>query len=1203
MRAAFSKIFSIFFLLFYCSFLFSAENGVVRFTENKGQWNGNILFELKINNGSMFLEQNRITYHFIHEEDLEKLHGHHHGDENSKFKTQNSNNHKHKGKHAHGSPDTRHSSLDTFTIRHHAFYVNFKNANASAKIKTEKPFLYYTNYFRGNDAKHWASNVKSYNEITYQDLYNGIDLHFGEQNQRLKYEFVVAPLADVANIQLEFEGVENIYLNNGRLIYETSVNKIEELKPYSYQIINGKQKEIASAFVLNGKNVTFTFPNGYDKNFPLVIDPVLIFSSFTGSQADNFGFTATYNDAGDLYAGGIARGAGYPTTAGAYQSTYAGGLIQGNFELGFDADISISRFSSDGSTYLYSTYIGGSVNDQPHSLVVDSDTNLVILGRTNSNNYPVTSGAFDVTYNGGFDIIVTKLSKDGTSLIGSTFMGGSGDDGVNIFVDPFSIGSLKYNYADDSRSEVIVDAQNNIYVSASTKSVNFPTTTGAYRTTLAGNQDACVFKLNENLTSLIWGTYIGGAGDDAGYSLVLDSVGNVYTCGGTNSTNFPVTSNANVTNYQGGQADGFIAKLSANGSALLHATYLGTVAYDQCFFIQLDDNQNIYLFGQTEGVIPATPGTYSNAGSGQFIISLLPDLSAIRFSTSVGTGKGTPDISPTAFLVDNCRNIYLSGWGSRIISNATISTTGLPVTSDAFQPTTNGGDFYFMVLSENASQLLYATFFGGNQSTEHVDGGTSRFDKNGVIYQAVCAGCGGFNDFPTTPGVVSNTNNSQIPQRNCNVGVIKFQITFNNVGVNITTDKVNGCVPLEVSFDANGFQTDEYEWNFGNGLTSTSPNPTVTFTQPGVYNVTLYGRNTSCPGLDLIDSSFITITVIDDSVFAGFNYVVTGDCDSNIVSFTSTSVNANTFFWDFGDGNTSTLENPQHSYLAPGTFEVMFIARNDSACNVADTLLQTVAVIVGFKNNILLTQDTICEGGFVGFANSHYNVNNDAQFFWNFGNGNTSTLNNPEINYNTAGVYTVTLITVDSTYCNITDTVTSTIYVIENNIVANFAVDSVYELFQDIAFQNLSENATAYFWDFDDGNFSTAINPVHRYKNDGNFTPCLTASNALGCSDSICKPLRILFVGLVDVANAFSPNKDGQNDIIYVKGYGIEELEFRIYNRWGQLIFESNDISVGWDGTFKGVPQEAEVYVYTLKAKFKDGVETGLRKGNITLLR
>jgi gliding motility-associated-like protein len=871
--------------------------------------------------------------------------------------------------------------------------------------------------------------------------------------------------------------------------------------------------------------------------------------------------------------------------------------------LGFDADISISRFNSDGSAYLYSTYIGGSLNEQPHSLVVDSDTNLIILGRTNSNDYPITSNAYDNNFNGGFDIVVTKISKDGSVLIGSTYIGGSGDDGINIFVDPFSIGSLKYNYADDSRSEVIVDAQNNVYVAASTKSVNFPTTAGAYQSTLGGSQDACIFKMNADLSSLIWSTYLGGSADDAGYSIVLDSSENIYTCGGTNSANFPTTSNANVTNYQGGLADGFIAKLNATGTTLLNATYLGTNAYDQCFFIQLDDNQNIYLFGQTEGVIPATSGVYSNNGSGQFIISLLPDLSATRFSTTIGTGKGSPDISPTAFLVDNCRNIYLSGWGSRIISNATISTTGLPITPDAFQATTDGGDFYFMVLSENASQLLYATFFGGDQSTEHVDGGTSRFDKNGIIYQAVCAGCGGFNDFPTSPGVVSNTNNSQIPQRNCNVGVIKFQITFNNVDVNITSDKVRGCVPLTVSFDANGFQADEYEWNFGAGITSNIVNPTITFTQPGTYNVSVYGRNTSCPGLDLIDSSFATIVVIDDSVFAGFTYTVEGDCDSNIVLFNSTSINANSFFWDFGDGNTSVLENPQHSYVTPGSFVVKFVATNDSACNVADTIIQTVNVIVGFKNNILLSEDTVCEGTTINVSNTHYNVNNNAQFIWDFGNGSTSNIYNPEVFYSTPGTYIVKLITVDSSFCNISDTISATVIIVPNNVKADFFIEAEYELFEDITFQNLSENATSYFWNFDDGNSSTQVNPVHRYKIDGDYTPCLTAYNTLGCSDSICKPLRILFVGIIDIANAFSPNKDGQNDIIFVKGYGIEEIEFRIYNRWGQLIFESNDINVGWDGTFKGVPQEAEVYVYTLKAKFKNGVETDLRKGNITLLR
>jgi gliding motility-associated-like protein len=195
------------------------------------------------------------------------------------------------------------------------------------------------------------------------------------------------------------------------------------------------------------------------------------------------------------------------------------------------------------------------------------------------------------------------------------------------------------------------------------------------------------------------------------------------------------------------------------------------------------------------------------------------------------------------------------------------------------------------------------------------------------------------------------------------------------------------------------------------------------------------------------------------------------------------------------------------------------------------------------------------------------------------------------------------LITVDSSFCNISDTISATVIIVPNNVKADFFIEAEYELFEDITFQNLSENATTYFWNFDDGNSSTQVNPVHRYKIDGDYTPCLTAYNTLGCSDSICKPLRILFIGIIDIANAFSPNKDGQNDIIFVKGYGIEEIEFRIYNRWGQLIFESNDINVGWDGTFKGVPQEAEVYVYTLKAKFKNGVETDLRKGNITLLR
>lgn len=1163
-----------------------AEPGLVRFTENKGQWEAKILYKLRLNTGALFLESNRLTYHFISEEDIQKF-AHVHVDEFD-------------------DPilPIENDTTSQFPVRHHAFYVNFKNANPHPKLLSAKPFEGIYNFFLGNQPEKWASKVSSFNEITYQSLYPGIDLIFGENEGHLKYEFVLQAGANPNNIALEFEGIDKIYIQNQKLYYTTSVNVIEELRPYSYQIIDGKKKEVASLFSLQQQTVSFQFPNGYDNRYPLIIDPVVVFSSYTGSLADNFGFTATYDESGKAHIGGIARGAGYPTTPGAFQSNYAGGVIQGNFEIGFDADMAISKFTEDGTSLIYSTYIGGSTNDQPHSLVIDKDSNLVILGRSNSVNFPVSVNAFDPTPNGVFDIVVVKLNKDGSALIGSTYVGGSANDGVNMFENPFLTGSIKYNYADDSRSEIIVDDSSNIYIAASTNSSNFPITQGAYQTSLSGGQDACVMKFNSDLSQLFWSTFLGGNNDDAAYSLVLDKSGNIITCGGTNSINFPITSGTLNSTFQGGRADGFVTKLNNSGSTILQSTYIGTNAYDQNYFVQLDGDENIYLLGQTEGNFLITPGTYNNNNSGQYIIGLSPNMSIVRFSTRIGANDGFPDISPTAFLVDNCRNIYLAGWGAQIISGATIGTAGLPTTPDGFQLTTDNNDFYFMVLSENASQLLYGSFFGGTQSSEHVDGGTSRFDKNGVMYEAVCAGCGGFNDFPTTPGVVSNTNNSQVPQRNCNMGIIKFQIAFNSVDVNITTDVVSGCSPLTVNFNGNGFQTDNYQWDFGNGQTSNLENPQITYTQPGTYFVSLFGRDTSCRDLTLVDSSFTTIIVRNDSVSADFTLLVTGDCDSNTIFFTSITNNANDFLWDFGDGNTSSLPNPTHSYSTPGIFTVTFTARNDSACKTNKTLQKTVEIVVGFNNSIQVDVDTICPNLAVNFTNTHQSVNSDALFFWDFGDGFTSNESQPSHLFENAGTFTVSLITIDSSFCNIIDTSIKTIVVLPNNVLADFELEKEeFNLFEPIIFKNLSQNASNYFWDFGDGNSATEFEPTHEYRLDGTYIVCLSASNNFGCEDSICKSLKILFEGIVDVANAFSPNGDGENDVLFVKGFGITELEFKIYNRWGELVFESNNINIGWDGSFKGRAQEAEVYVYTLKAKFENGVETSLRKGNITLLR
>ena len=276
-----------------------------------------------------------------------------------------------------------------------------------------------------------------------------------------------------------------------------------------------------------------------------------------------------------------------------------------------------------------------------------------------------------------------------------------------------------------------------------------------------------VFKLDYSLSNLLWSTYIGGSGDDAVYSIDIDNNYNVYAAGGTNSTDIKTSPNAFHKNYQGGSADGFVVKISADGSTLLDATYFGSPNYDQAYAVKLDKSFYPYIAGQTKasGSSLIYNAGYKTPNSGQFLAKLTPALDTIKWSTVFGTGNGRPNISISAFAVDICNKIYLAGWGrewadfSDTITWDNINgTKNMDITPDAIQKQTDGEDFYIMVMDKDASQLYYATYFGELHydscffsGHDHVDGGTSRFDKKGNIYESACASCGACQHFPTYP--------------------------------------------------------------------------------------------------------------------------------------------------------------------------------------------------------------------------------------------------------------------------------------------------------------------------------------------------------------------------------------------------------------------------------------------------------------------
>lgn len=1184
---------------------------LIKFTENKNQWNKEVLYRAQLDGGVLFLEKNCFTYSFYDKETLRKNHI---GDKTL-------------------SPVTDESVRKIEPIRSHAFRMTFLNANKTIETNGKQMTSDYCNFYIGQDQRRWAANVKNYKEVYYQSLYNGINLEVLGMDNSVKYNFIIAPHADTRDIQLFYDGLTDIQLQKGCLVLKTSLNQIVEQKPYAYQIINGKQKEVPCEFVLKNTTVSFRFPKGYDKNVELIIDPVLVFACSSGSTADNFGMTATYDDQGCLYAGGICFSQGYPTTTGAFDVTYNG------ISAGGRTDVAITKYNATGTALIYSTYLGGSTSTEViSSLVVNSQNELMLYGATGSSDFPVTVGAYDITFNGGAflsftangteyangtDLYVTKFNSTGTSLLASSYVGGSNNDGAN------SSGSLLYNYGDYYRGEIQVDNQGNCYIASCTYSVDFPTTAACPQPNPGGGMDGVVFKMDPGLTALTWSTYLGGSSDDGCYALTIDNFFNVYATGGTSSIDFPSTAGALSTVYNSGLADGFITKIQSNGASILRSTFIGTSSYDQAFLIQFDVDYDLYIVGQSEGTMPVTPGVYSNANSKQFIWKIDSTLSNTLFTTNLGNGSGQVNISPSAFLVDGCGNIFVCGWGGNILTG--IPTTGMPLTSNALQPSTDGFNFYLLVLAPDATALLYATYFGGGQSWEHVDGGTSRFDKKGIVYQAVCSGCGGNDDFPVTPGAWPNLGSNVNQSFNCNEGVFKFDFQATGASAHLVTEPNDTiCIGSEVDFNNTSLNAFNYIWDFGDGSpVSTAISPSHVYTSAGNFDVTLVAIDSS--GCIFADTAELTVVVVPppainlgsdillcqtpneqlDAGTSGFIYLwSTGETTQTI-----TATSSGLYWASIGngacsvrdtvsvqqaivpylgndtvlcDGQTIPLTAPSGalSYLwstgsaaqnitvaSAGQYSVTV---NWGPCQTRDTI--NISYIQYPSNVNLPSSANLCPGDSIQLDPGS---NVGATYLWSTGE-QTQT-----INIISGGKYVVE---VSNQNCSVSDTIT--IVGISPIPVSDYvSMCNVEKYTLDAGSDGLS-----YLWSTGETTQTIEITSSGNYWIRVNTALCSLSDTILveGSFES----------GALWVPNSFTPNNDLLNDSFVIKGTDIKEFHLMIFNRWGELIFESNDLNKSWDGTIKGKLAEQGVFVWRVRYKTLCTKEATLGKiGHVTVVR
>jgi gliding motility-associated-like protein len=1192
------------------------DANALEFTENKGQWDASVRFKGVLTNGAFFLRKTGFTVVQHNAEDLSRIaetaHGKVHapGENTPVFE-----------KDAAAIPTqlANTPAVKADVLHSHAYNVDFVGANENALIVPDKIQPGYNNYFIGNDSSKWAGGCRIFQSITYKNIYPGIDVKFYSEYGNLKYEFIVSPGADPSQIAMKFDGVDKLSIKSSELIIKTSVGEVKELYPYTYQYQESGKVKIDCRYQLKGNTVKFAIKN-YSKQATLVIDPILIFASFTGSTADNWGYTATYGNDGTFFAGGIVFGTGFPVSTGAFQTQFgSAGNSQSNFNMG------IIKFSSNGSQRLYATYIGGNLKDQPHSLFADPQGNLVIAGRTSSSNYPTTA-TFGPT--GGWDIVVTKINAGGTALIGSVRIGGKNDDGFNTDdsheANPHD---LIFNYGDDARSEVILDRGNNIYVASCTMSPDFYTTANAVQKTFGGVQDAVLLKLDPDCKSVLYSSYLGGSSYEAGFVLAINpATQDIYMAGGTESANFPGNKTGSYQQSFGGASDGFIAVFSNDGSVLKQTTFVGTSGRDIIFGIQFDHDNFPYIMGITTGNWPVVSvGTtfYSNPNSKQFISKLKKDLSGFVYSTVFGTGSSSPNISPVAFLVDRCENVYVSGWGRDILGrNYLAPITGMPVTADAIKKVPDVSDFYFIVLQRDASKLLYGTFYGQNGGFgEHVDGGTSRFDQHGVIYQAICANCGQGNrpHWPVTPGAwcCSTGISAARGGGGCNLAALKISFDYAGVraGVRAYINSVfdtTGCVPLTVNFRDTLLNAKTYEWNFGDGsplINTDSFGITHTYSNIGSYRVQLVAvDSTTC---NIRDTAYTTIIVRNNRAILDFNPVKLPPCESLSYRFDNLSTTppdkpftGQKFVWDFGDGTrvSSGTGSVNHSYLSAGTYKVWLVLLDTSYCNGPDSIMKELRVSPLVKAQFEIPATTCAP------FNAVFNNTSLAgqTFSWDFGDGTTSTSINPTHLYATPGTYIVKLKATDPNTCNIQDSTQATLVVLSSPTAAFTASPAVPVENTPIVFANASSlNAVRFKWIFGDGDTLLTVsrsNIEHQYNLSGTFNACMVAFNQLGCSDTVCTKVSSIVLPRLDVPNAFTPLGPEQASIIYVRGFAIEKMKFTIYNRLGQKVFESTDTNQGWDGKFKGVVQPMDVYAYTLEVEFTDGSKAS-KKGDITLLR
>jgi len=945
----------------------------------------------------------------------------------------------------------------------------------------------------------------------------------------------------------------------------------------------------------------------------------VVWSTFmraSGTTNASYSYSSAIDADGFIYITGPCDD-NYPVTPGVYQSTYGGGT----------GDAYVTKLNRNGTEVIYTTYLGGSDFDAGEAIVVNSNGEAIVGGKTRSNDYPTTAGAIQEDYGGGqMDAFVTKINSQGTDLIFSSYLGG------------FRI---------DVAFDIDLDKFGNAYIVGDTESPDFPVSNGAFQKTLQFD-DAFITKVNDS-GQLVYSTFLGGVSGEGARAIVVDSIGQAFVTGVTNSfSTFPVTSGAFQTSFGGGVADLYIAKFSVSGSSLIYASFLGGSGHDLPWDIDVDRNGNAYLLGTTESTdFPVTVGVIQSTNKGQYDVAVTkvnPSGSQMIYSTYLG---GTGD--------DKALGIAANTKGECYIIGATL-TNDLVATPGAIQSSLAGAwDLFIAHIDKRGKGFSCGgfTYFGGSKADYGFP--DMILDESGMVDTIIMNSTSHSDDFPTTPGVYQPTKlNAAYDQP------VVFKMTSSTQLYDVTPDRLL-CKGESIKLRAKGGS--EYRWSPGSSLSdSTVWSPTARPDTTTTYTVIASG---SCSP----DTQQVTITVVDIPI-------INAKPDTIICYGESVMLSAEggvTYSWTPTILlNNPNIQNPLTSPHKNTTYYVTVIDNN--GCSNIDSLF----IIV---NQLPITDagtDTrICVGdsiqlyatGGVNYAwtpsnsltdpaspnpiafpgsTTSYEVTVTDSFGCSNSNSVLIKVDDPiqadagsdiEFCFGDSGVFSPNLDTSkiivfhwspsngldDSTSMNplvIQDS--TTVYILHVSNTCNESYDTVNVIVNPLPEVDAGKNAEImwgnttqlsatpdfvdYTWEPSTGlNNNSIFDPIAGPITTTSYQVVVTDTN--GCKGSDVVDVKVITDLQIEVPTGFTPNGDGLNDIFLVYdrfgGTGFQSFDLRVYNRWGELVFHSTDISEGWDGKNMHNSKDMEIgtYVWMLSITKKDGVVEEPMVGNVSLIR